>query len=134
MIGLSTALIDALHAAKLQATLDFLHAGVGAPGIELYASARPASADTAAGATPLVTVPLSRPVGAVSGGELVLDVSADAMVAVTGDPLWGRVSSGAGVVAFDADVSLIDGGGDIEIPQARIYAGGLVRLVLSAIS
>lgn len=114
--------------------LAFLDTGAGNATIQIYGTARPA-AGAAAGAAPLVTVVLAKPCGTVDNGLLVLasqDPAGD-LITTSGTATWARFVNGAGTWAFDADVSVEGGAGEVQFPGTTLFAGGRAPLSTSTI-
>lgn len=113
----------------------FLDAGTGNAAIEVYGTARPAAGDPA-GADPLLTIVLAKPCGELDdNGALILAANEPAgeLVASTGDALWARFVNGDGEWAFDADVSVDGGGGEVQFPDINLKAGGRAPLSPSSL-
>lgn len=112
--------------ARLAATLSFLDSGTTGAKVQLYAGERPALGEAAPGAL-LVEIELPRPAGSIVANTLALS-PAEGMVLVSGVAAWARVITGAGALAWDCDVSDLDGTGEIRLNQVQLYAGGIARL------
>lgn len=114
--------------------LDFLNVGDGNATIEIYGTARP-SGGADAGGTPLVTVVLADPAGAIVDGILVLEANdpTGELILQSGAAVWARFKNGADAWAFDADVSATGGSGEVQFPNINLLAGGRAPLSLSTI-
>lgn len=117
-----------LNSYRLQGVVDFLALGSNPPYVEIYEGLRPAFKATPIGAL-LVTLPLQDPVGTVSNGILTLNPSEEAQVLVDGTASWARVYNGSGGVAWDCDVSVVGGAGELKVVSLNLYAGGFARIV-----
>lgn len=120
------------NAARLDATRAFADTGVQNSRIHLYATTQPAmGADP--GGTPLVTLLLAKPCGAVAGGVLTLD-QADAggdLIMATGSAVWARWVNGNDELVADGTVSDTAGTGDIKLDGTTgtlLYAGAYALL------
>lgn len=127
--------ISTLHAtARLAATLAFLDTGASNAEVHLYAGTRPADANTAPGASPLVEIPLTKPAGTITAGVLTLTPAADGLIATTGTALWARVINAEGTTVFDADVGQGEGAWEVQLETTQLYAGGDCKLLTATLT
>lgn len=112
----------------------FLDTGTDNATIEIYGNTRP-DAGAEPGASPLLTVILAKPCGAVVDGVLVLEAEdpTGELIAASGTATWARFVNGDGEWAFDADVSNEGGSGEVQFPSTVLYAGGRAPLSPSTI-
>lgn len=124
MIRISSALADA----RLQSVVGFLGTGAEAARVLVYDGARPALAGTPLGEL-LAAIPLMEPIGTVADGALTLTPTGEALIVHTGQATWARVVNGNGRLAWDCDVSDLNGSGELRLPSTTLYAGGFTRIV-----
>lgn len=125
---------QAFQGAANAGRLAFLDTGTGSASIEIYGTTRPLAGE-APGDTPLVTITLAKPCGAVVSGVLVLE-AADAegpLILRGGAATWARFKNADGEWAFDSDVSEDGGAGEVQFPNINLLAGGRTPLRLSTI-
>jgi hypothetical protein len=119
---------QALNEARLQGLVGFMAVGGKAALVQIYGGIRPVL-----GATPLgdllVEIPLKTPVGTVAEGRLTLAPTDEVLITNTGQATWARVVNSQGVLAWDCDVSDLDGRGELRLASTTLYAGGFTRLV-----
>lgn len=132
MITLSPEHAAERAAAALAATLAKLNSGALEASVLLFSTPRPANGADA-GAAAMTTITLRKPAGVIAAGVLTLTLPEDAMVLISGVPLWGRVAVGSAIV-LDCDVSDMSGTAMIRLATTQLYAGGFVRLVSGALS
>lgn len=101
---------------------------VGASGkLLLYTGAHPASPDSAATGTLLVTLPCSATFGSASGGVLTLNAISSATAVGTGTAGWARVTLNDGTTGIiDFDVTVTGSGGYLQMANTSITAGDTV--------
>lgn len=104
-----------------------LHAGGY---IELRADPRPTTPQIPATGTALSTLQFSKPafLSAGNGQALSNPIAIDSKVAATGKATWFRAYNCDGAVGFDGSVTGRGGGGDIELDNVNLVAGGTVAL------
>jgi hypothetical protein len=124
MIGISSA----FNEARLQGVINFLAQGTANAYVEVYEAPRPALGDPASGNL-LVRVMLEEPVGTLAAGALTLTPTAEGLILVTGQAAWARVKNGDDALAWDCDVSDLNGSGELKMPTTQLYAGGFTRIV-----
>lgn len=121
--------------AGLDAILDRANAGAGPGVVEYRTGAQPATADTAASGTVLVTFTLADPAFApASAGVKDLDADPDisATAVATGTAGWARIKDSDGNTV--CDLSIGTSGADVTINSTSITAGQTVNLTLGSIS
>lgn len=124
MIRISAELNDA----RLHSVVAFLSGGVESARVHVYDGARPALGAVPAGQL-LATIPFAQPIGTVADGGLTLAPTVEALIAATGQASWARVVNGHGALAWDCDVSDLNGDGELRLPSTTLYAGGYTRIV-----
>ena len=129
MIAISTA----LNEYRLQGVIAFLAQGSEGARAEIYDGVRPGLGESPAG-TRLVTIILADPIGTVAEGVLTLTPTAEVMITATGQATWARIVNGEGAVAWDCDVSDLNGTGELRLPSTTLYAGGFTRIVSGVIA
>jgi hypothetical protein len=123
----------ALNSARLEGVLWFLVQGIESATAQIYEGSRPALGSMPNGRM-LAAIPLATPAGIVTGGILTLAPGNEVMIANTGIAGWARVVNGNGDVAWDCDVSELNGGAEIQLATLQLYAGGFTRLVSGKLS
>lgn len=121
--------------AGLDAIFDRANAGAGPGVVEYRTGSQPATADTAATGTVLVTFTLAVPAFApATGGTKDLDADPDltAAAAATGTAGWARVKDSDGNTV--CDLSIGTAGADITINSTSITTGQTVNLTLGSIT
>lgn len=113
--------------ARLTGTLADLDTGAGHARIRIYGGTRPASGGTPP--TMLVEIALDKPSGTVSGGVLTLASSDLPLIVNSGVATWARIVCGDAAFAFDCDVSVTGGAGQVQLPDTTLFAGGKTQLV-----
>lgn len=116
------------NTARLEGSLSYLRTGTESAKIQVYATERPAFG-AAAGALPLVEIILIPTVGEIVSGMLTIEAVEDALITMSGIAVWARVRNRNGDIAFDCDVSVEGGMGEVQLPGLQLFAGGLTRLV-----
>lgn len=124
MIAISTD----LNGYRLQGVIAFLSMGFEQARAQVFAGERPAFGETPLGPM-LASIVLQEPLGTVDAGILTLTPTNEALILVTGVASWARIVNGNGVLAWDCDVSEIDGGGELQLPTTMLYAGGTTRIL-----
>lgn len=121
--------------AGLDAALNLADAGSGPATIEVRTGAQPATADTAATGTVLVTFTCADPAFEVAAaGAKDLDANPDLTAAAgnTGTAGWARCKDSNGNAIFDGSVGTA--GTDFIINSTSITAGQTVNLTLGTIT
>jgi hypothetical protein len=121
--------------AGLDAIFDRADAGSGPGTIEVRTGSQPATADTAASGTLLVTFTLADPAfSAASAGVKDLDADPDLSAAAsdTGTAGWARCKDSAGNTVFDGSVGT--SGTDFIINSTSITSGQTVNLTLGSVT
>ena len=124
MIAVSTE----LNEFRLNAVLAFLSAGTANAWAEIYDGVRPALGGSPAGNL-LACIVLMEPLGTVSNGLLSVAPTNEVMIGNTGQATWARIVNGNGAMAWDCDVSDLNGTGELRLPSTTLYAGGYTRIV-----
>jgi len=104
-------------------------AGTGPGTIKVYSGSQPATADTAASGTLLVTITLNDPsFGASASGVITADVDPipTGTAVATGTAGWARVADSDGLAVVDGSVAA--SGGDFTISTTSITSGQVVNL------
>ncbi len=121
--------------AGLDAIFDRANAGAGPGVIEVRTGGQPATADTAATGTVLVTLTLADPAFAAAAGgvkDLAADPDLSAVAANAGTAGWARCKDSDGNAVFDGTVGTA--GTDFLINSTTITAGQAVNLTLGSIT
>lgn len=103
-------------------------AGSGPGYIEVYTGSQPATADTAATGTLLVTVTLNDPAyGSSSSGVATLDVTPEpsATAVAAGTPGWYRVKDSTGATVRDGSIS---GMPAVSVGDTVLVTGGTLTM------
>ena len=124
MIQISTDLNDY----RLNAVVNFLAIGTENARVLIYGGVRPAFAATPAGSL-LATIVLVEPIGDVDNGQLTITPTDEALIETSGVATWARMVNGDGTLAWDCDVSDLNGTGELRLPSTNLYAGGYTRIV-----
>ena len=124
MIQISTALGDY----RLNAVVNFLAIGTQNASVRIYGGTRPALGAAPSGDL-LATIVLIEPIGEVEDGLLSITPTGEALIETGGVATWARIVNGDGVLAWDCDVSDLNGTGELRLPSTTLYAGGYTRIV-----
>ena len=124
MIQISSALGDY----RLNAVVNFLAIGTQNASVRIYGGARPALGAAPSGDL-LATIVLVEPIGEVEDGLLSITPTGEALIETGGVATWARIVNGDGVLAWDCDVSDLNGAGELRLPSTTLYAGGYTRIV-----
>lgn len=124
MIEISTELNDY----RLNAVANFLAIGTANARIDIYDGVRPALGATPSG-NRLARIALVEPIGEVEDGVLTMTPTPETLVEISGAATWARVVNGEDALAWDCDVSDLDGSGELRLPSTQLYAGGYTRIV-----
>lgn len=128
--SITAAVNTARKNAAVKAIADAIDGGIGAGYVQIYTGAAPATADTAATGTLLGTVTASDPAfgapaaGVVTANAMTSDTSADA----TGTAGYFRSFDSAGNVVTQGTITGTGGGGDMELDNVNIVAGGTITI------
>lgn len=114
--------------ARLQGSADFYDEGVDPAVIQFWTTPRPANGATALG-TLLGELFLAKPCGVVASNALTLSVPQETMALVSGSIYWARILNGNRDHANDFDVSVVGGGGEVQVSSVVVFTGGTIRLV-----
>ena len=124
MIQISNALGDY----RLNAVVNFLAIGTQNASVRIYGGARPALGAAPSGDL-LATIVLAEPIGEIEDGLLSITPTGEALIEIGGVATWARIVNGDGVLAWDCDVSDLNGTGELRLPSTTLYAGGYTRIV-----
>ena len=124
MIQISTELNDY----RLNAVVNFLAIGTQNASVRIYSGVRPALGAPPTGDL-LATIVLVEPIGEVEDGLLSITPTDEALIETGGVATWARIVNGDGALAWDCDVSGLDGTGELRLPSTTLYAGGYTRIV-----
>ncbi len=130
---MATRIANAAAAAAADAVVDRLDAGAGAGYIEIRTGTQPASAGTAASGTLLGTLVLSDPAfgAATTASPAVATASAitdDSTADASGTAGWFRAYDSNAVAVVDGNITATAGGGDMELDDTTIVAGGVIAV------
>lgn len=117
-----------LNEYRLNGVIAFLAGGAENARAHIYSDVRPALGATPNG-TLLASIVLMEPLGTVADGLLTITPTDEVMIVNTGQATWARVVNGNGSVAWDCDVSDLNGTGELRLPSTTLYAGGYTRIV-----
>lgn len=124
MIAISTA----LNEFRLNAVNEFLACGSQSARADIYDGLRPALGGVPTG-TRLASISLMNPLGIVTNGLLSISMTNEALITNTGQATWARIVNGNDVVAWDCDVTDLNGSGELRLSSTTLYAGGYTRIV-----
>ena len=124
MIQISTDLNDY----RLNAVVNFLAIGTENARVRVYGGVRPAFGAAPSGDL-LATLVLVEPIGEVEDGQLAITPTGEALIETGGEATWARIVNGDGALAWDCDVSDLNGTGELRLPSTTLYAGGYTRIV-----
>lgn len=132
---MSIRLPTASRNAAADAVVDRADTG-GAGVIEIRTGTQPASADSAATGTLLVTVTLSDPAfGPASNGTASLaGVPLSGTAVADGTAGWFRMLNGSGQTVLDGSVSVTGGGGDLQLSTTTITTGLTVEITSGTVT
>lgn len=130
---MATRISQAAAAAAANAVVDLLDGGAGAGYIEIRVGAQPASPNAAATGTLLGTLTLSDPAfgNATTANPAVATASAitsDTNADASGTAGWFRGYDSAGTAVIDGSITGTGGGGDMELDDVNIVAGGTIAI------
>jgi hypothetical protein len=117
-----------LNEYRLNGVIAFLAGGAENARANLYDGVRPTLGGAPTGNL-LVSIVLMEPIGTVANGLLTLTPTDEVMIATTGQATWARIVNGNGALAWDCDVSDLNGSGELRLPSTTLYAGGYTRIV-----
>lgn len=124
MIQISSELNDY----RLNAVVNFLAIGTENASVRIYGGVRPAFGAAPSGDL-LATIALVEPIGNVEDGLLTITSTGEALIETSGEAVWARIVNGNGALAWDCDVSDLNGTGELRLPSTTLYAGGYTRIV-----
>jgi hypothetical protein len=119
---------NALNDYRLNAVVNFLAIGTQNAKVQIYAGLRPIFGGQAQGDL-LATIVLVEPMGEVTDGVLTITPTGESLIETSGQAVWARIVNGDGVLAWDCDVSDLNGTGELRLPSTMLYAGGYTRIV-----
>lgn len=130
---MTTRIANGVAAAAVDAAVGELDAGAAAGYVEIRTGAQPASVGTAASGTLLATLTLSDPAfgAATSANPAVATANAitgDTSADASGTAGWFRAYDSDGNAKIDGTVTEEGGGGEMEIDNVAIVAGGTVTM------
>lgn len=136
---MTTRISNAGAAAACDALVDLLDGGSGAGYIEVRTGAQPASVGTAASGTLLGTLVLSDPAfgNATTASPSVATASAitsDSTADASGTAGWFRAYDSAGTAIIDGSITASGGGGDMQLDNVNVVAGGTISISAWTIS
>lgn len=95
----------------------------------IYGGTRPATPDTAAGSTVLVTMTMSGAFGTATSGVITANTIPSGTVTTAGTAVWARLSTSGSTAVVDFDVSTVAAGtGDIQLTTTTLTVGVTVTL------
>lgn len=125
---MATRIPDSSRNAAADAIAARLDAGTGPGYVEIREGTQPATANDAATGLLLGTVTCSDPAfaGAIAGVATANAVTGDTDADNTGVAGWFRAFDSDGLTVIDGSVTVTGGGGDMEINDENIIAGGTI--------
>ena len=124
MIQISTT----LNGYRFNAVVNFLSIGTENARVQIYGGKRPTFGAMPTGDL-LATIVLVEPIGEVKDGRLAITPTGEALIETSGEATWARIVNGDGALAWDCDVSDLNGAGELPLPSTTLYAGGYTRIV-----
>lgn len=117
---------------RLLGTLAHLDSATGNARLKVFSGVQPAPGGSPT--TLLVTVPLTKPAGAIVAGVLLLQALNDFDLAVaTGVATWARLENGDGEWNSDLAVGAAGSGKPVQFDNVSLLAGGKVSPTLMAL-
>lgn len=117
-----------LNEFRLNAVNEFLASGTQNARADIYDGVRPALGGAPTG-TLLASILLIKPLGIVANGLLSVSTTDEALIINTGQATWARIQNGNDVLAWDCDISDLNGTGELRLSSTMLYAGGYTRIV-----
>jgi len=117
-----------LNEYRLNGVVAFLSGGAENARAPIYDGARPALGGEPVGNL-LASIVLMEPIGTVENGLLTITATNEVMIGNTGLATWARIVNGNAALAWDCDVSDLNGTGELRLPSTTLYAGGYTRIV-----
>jgi hypothetical protein len=115
--------------AAADALVDLIDAGPAAGYVEIRTGSQPATANTAASGTLLVTATLGDPAfGAAASGVATANAIGSATGVAAGTAGWFRTYDSTGAAVHDGSVTATGGGGDMTINTTTISVGLTVNI------
>jgi|SRR6478752_3804805 len=122
-------------AASTQAMGVALATNIGASStIKIYSGTKPATPETAASGTLLVTIPISGSFTSTTNGTLTAADPAAASPAASGTAGYFRLATSGGTAVLDGTVTATGGGGDMTLGSTSINTGVPVDLGVPTIN
>ena len=110
-----------------------INTAIGTSGtLKLYTGAQPASPDSAATGTLLVTLPLSATAGVASGGVLTFNPITQTNAIADGTVGYGRFCTSGGTPIVDVDVAV--SGATVTINTTSIVTGGPIQVTSATLT
>ena len=127
---MATRIATSARNAACDAVVDLLDAGAGAGYIEIRTGSQPATPNTAASGTLLGTLTLSDPAfgAAATGTATASAITDDSAADASGTAGWFRGYDSAGNAVIDGSITGTGGGGDMELDDVNIVAGGTIAV------
>lgn len=116
--------------AAADAVTTLLDAGAAAGYIEIREGTQPADPQTAASGTLLGTLPLSDPAfgAAATGTATANTITDDSDADASGTAGWFRAYDSDANAVIDGSITGTGGGGDLELDDTNIVAGGVISV------
>lgn len=127
---MTVSITTSLNNARLAGVLSFLDSGPDNARFRLYGGTRRATPNDTPSSDMLCQITLTKPCGVVVGGALTLtpQTTVVELVNVSGVVTWATLVNGNDDTAADFDCSVTGGGGDVQLADVQVYAGGRVDL------
>jgi len=122
-------LSTATRTALAQKIIDFIDVGVAAGTIKIYDGVQPANPGIPVSTQNILSEHnLSYPSGVAATGSLTFSpISEDSFANATGTASWARIFDNAGVAVADASISIVGGGGDLQMNTVNVVINGPIR-------
>ena len=96
--------------------------------LKVYSGSQPATADTAASGTLLVTIDITNGFNTAANGAATLVATETGTAVASGTAGWARLQDAAGTYRVDGTVGLSGSGADFIISATSISNGGTINL------
>lgn len=114
---------------RLGGVIEWAQQGAEHATAEIYDGTQPAFGADPTGCTLLVVIVFAEPMGVISGGEMSITTTEEAMNVASGIAAWARIKNGAGSHGWDCAVSDLAGAAPLKMASTQLYAGGYARIV-----
>lgn len=120
----------AARSAAADAIVDLVDGGPAAGTIKIYTGGQPAGPGTAPTGTLLGTLTMTDPAfgNAASGVATAAAITGDTSADASGTAGWARIADSTGTAILDMSVTASGGGGDLQLDNVNIVAGGQINV------